>query len=199
MPLQDNMDPMALFTSRSVARHITLYDTADLTIRDAAGALVGDPTFRRALIDLLRDSPARAYRWEMPAITPQTADRPFEFALVDDPHLDRPARIDAFRAHLDGPGQTATFTNLGGDALLVVPTPRAEASHYTHLARFVRGAPDGQVHALWAEVGRVLGEQLTHRSRPLWLSTAGGGVPWLHVRFDDRPKYYAYRPYRQAR
>ncbi|MGI9175867.1 MAG: DUF6940 family protein [Rhodothermales bacterium] len=25
----------------------------------------------------------------------------------------------------------------------------------------------------------------------MWLSTAGGGVSWLHVRLDSRPKYYA--------
>jgi hypothetical protein len=29
-----------------------------------------------------------------------------------------------------------------------------------------------------------------------WLSTAGMGVPWLHVRLDDRPKDYGHRPYR---
>jgi hypothetical protein len=30
---------------------------------------------------------------------------------------------------------------------------------------------------------------------PVWLSTAGAGVAWLHVRLDDRPKYYSHRPY----
>ena len=32
--------------------------------------------------------------------------------------------------------------------------------------------------------------------KPLWLSTAGGGVAWLHLRIDSRPKYYSHRPYR---
>jgi hypothetical protein len=31
--------------------------------------------------------------------------------------------------------------------------------------------------------------------KPVWLSTAGAGVPWLHVRLDDRPKYCCFRPY----
>lgn len=35
-------------------------------------------------------------------------------------------------------------------------------------------------------------------TRPVWLSTAGAGVAWLHVRLDDRPKYYSYRPYTLA-
>jgi hypothetical protein len=35
-------------------------------------------------------------------------------------------------------------------------------------------------------------------AKPVWLSTAGGGVAWLHVRLDDRPKYYAHAPYRRV-
>jgi len=33
--------------------------------------------------------------------------------------------------------------------------------------------------------------------RPLWVSTSGLGVAWLHVRLDARPKYYQYTPYRE--
>ncbi len=33
-------------------------------------------------------------------------------------------------------------------------------------------------------------------SKPVWLSTAGAGVSWLHVRLDDKPKYYGHAPYR---
>ncbi len=35
--------------------------------------------------------------------------------------------------------------------------------------------------------------------RPIWLSTAGGGVAWLHVRLDSTPKYYGYAPYRDSK
>jgi hypothetical protein len=35
-------------------------------------------------------------------------------------------------------------------------------------------------------------------ARPLWLSTSGLGVAWLHVRLDSRPKYYSYAPYRRS-
>ena len=31
----------------------------------------------------------------------------------------------------------------------------------------------------------------------LWLSTAGLGVYWLHLRLDTRPKYYSFQPYRK--
>ena len=39
----------------------------------------------------------------------------------------------------------------------------------------------------------------TVNDKPTWLSTAGMGVAWLHVRLDQRPKYYAHRPYREDR
>ena len=48
-------------------------------------------------------------------------------------------------------------------------------------------------HALWRTVGEAVSERIT--DRPLWLSTAGGGVAWLHVRLDSRPKYYGHTPY----
>jgi hypothetical protein len=31
---------------------------------------------------------------------------------------------------------------------------------------------------------------------PVWLSTSGLGVYWLHVRLDTHPKYYQYQPYK---
>ena len=67
---------------------------------------------------------------------------------------------------------------------------------YGHLAAFVREAPREQVHALWARVGELVLERVSNV--PLWLSTAGGGVAWLHVRLDSRPKYYTHAPYRRA-
>jgi hypothetical protein len=68
---------------------------------------------------------------------------------------------------------------------------------YGHLAAFVRGAPAEQREALWRTVGDALSRRLG--AKPVWLSTAGAGVSWLHVRLDDRPKYYGHAPYRRER
>jgi hypothetical protein len=35
--------------------------------------------------------------------------------------------------------------------------------------------------------------------QPIWLSTAGMGVAWLHIRLDERPKYYSHKPYAVAK
>ena len=76
---------------------------------------------------------------------------------------------------------------------MIVPRQLAEPQAYGHLAAFVRQAPRRQVHALWQCLAATAKANLSRR--PTWISTAGGGVSWLHVRVEHSPKYYAYRPY----
>jgi hypothetical protein len=77
-----------------------------------------------------------------------------------------------------------------------VPCPRAKLEASTHLAAFVRAAPIEQVHELWRTLAVAIQGRLG--TSPIWLSTAGLGVHWLHVRLDSRPKYYRHRPYMVA-
>lgn len=156
-----------------------------------------DAEFRSWFIALLADSPFSAFRWETPPITTATANRPFEFVLLDSPELATKPDAKAFAKHFS----TATadgvieFPNLGKDAILVVPRPHGPHSAYGHLAAFIRQAPEPQRHALWELVSLAMQRRLG--TKPVWLSTAGAGVSWLHVRLDDRPKYYGYVPYRE--
>lgn len=54
--------------------------------------------------------------------------------------------------------------------------------------------------ALLAQVAAAIHARWTERpDAPLWVSTSGLGVPWLHVRLDDAPKYYTHRPFRDPR
>ena len=87
------------------------------------------------------------------------------------------------------------FANHGHDATLIAPCPRVSLSAYPHLAAFIREAPERQRHALWQGVGKALERRLD--GRPLWLSTAGLGVYWLHLRLDSHPKYYSFQAYRK--
>lgn len=179
------------------ARQFRLF-RADERLRyaDVAGLWRRDESFRSFFTALLSDAPFPAYRWETPPVIATMAERPFEFVLLDTPALARAPDPAAFADHFEpgdaGPSVVA-FDNLGRDAVLVVPCPRGPSSAYGHLAAFVRGAPAAQQHALWQTVGQVLEERLGRQ--PVWLSTAGMGVAWLHVRLDIRPKYYGFRPY----
>jgi hypothetical protein len=152
--------------------------------------------FRTAFSDVLAAAPFEAFRWETPAVTASDMQSAFEFVLTESPELLTAADPSPFAAHFRhaGSAPVVAFRNLGGDAQLLVPCPLAPETTYTHLASFVRTAPQAQRQALWIEVSRALGQRLGQQ--PVWLSTAGGGVAWLHVRLDDRPKYYVHRPYR---
>jgi hypothetical protein len=156
-----------------------------------------DKVFRQFFNDQLAGPPYyKAFRWETPPITMATLSRRFEFVLLDSPSLDRPVDAEAFAEHFSNSiDDIAWFPNIGGDATMIVPCPVGKLSMYGHLAAFASEAPLAQRDALWRSVGETLAAQLAHE--PLWLSTAGAGVSWLHVRIDRQPKYYGYAPYRK--
>lgn len=168
------------------------------TFREVVEAWRSDGAFRGWFNGVLAGVKFSAFRWETPPVTAANIDRPFEFVLLDSPGLAREPEPDAFKEHFGTKTSpdVVSFSNLGGDALMIVPRPIAATSAYGHLAAFVRGAPETQRLALWQAVGDAMARRLS--AKPVWLSTAGAGVSWLHVRLDDRPKYYGFRPYREA-
>jgi hypothetical protein len=165
------------------------------TFDDVISGLRGDPALGDALSRCVAGAPYAAVRWETPGVAAATASSPFEFVLVESRELLVPADPVPFRERFAGAVDgVVTFANLSGDATLVVPTPVGPLTAYPHLAAFTRHAPEAQQRALWRAVGEAMRARVG--ARKVWLSTAGAGVAWLHVRLDDRPKYYAHRPYR---
>lgn len=158
--------------------------------------LSDDKSFAAWYSSVLADYPADAFYWELPPLTRAVMDCPAEFVLVDAPSLaglepDGSPFADRFS---DGGEDIAVFPNLGRDATMIVPAPRGATSAYPHIAKFLREAPGDQIGSLWRRTSRVLKDTLS--DQPVWLSTAGGGVAWLHLRIDSRPKYYSHLPYR---
>lgn len=155
-------------------------------------ALGDDASARAALNDVLRAAPWPAYLWETPVLAPDDDATLSEMALTPRPALLRASDPAPFAAAFRGVSPVVTFANLGGDAVLVAPHP-AHAGDAPHLAAFVRSAPPAVVDALWIAVARAAAACRA----PVWLSTSGLAVPWLHVRLDRTPKYYAHRAYAQ--
>lgn len=161
-----------------------------------------DKDFRVLTTRILHDSPYSAFFWETPSLTPTSLHHPWEFVLIDAPMLAKASpNPQPFAAYLErGDDAIQVFANLGGDAVLIAPRALGPLPTYTHLANFVRQAPLKQVEALWQVLGNTLqtliGDNLNSRTAPLWVSTSGLGVYWLHLRLDDYPKYYTHHPYR---
>lgn len=179
--------------------HHQLYQNdRQLTFEEVANLWADSQSFREFYIQILRDSPYAAFFWEAPPVTKDTFNRPYEFVLVESGMLARVGpEPNTFAEHFEKPSTyegIIAFSNLGGDARLVVPKPLGDHSIYPHLANFVRNAPESQVHELFRAVSENLQKRLS--SQPVWLSTAGMGVFWVHVRLDSRPKYYRHQPYK---
>ena len=169
------------------------------TCRDVYGLLQRSRQFRNCVIESLAAVPFQGFFWECMPVTTAQLQREFECVVVNAPVLLRPPDSQAFSQYfhgIDHDCSVVVFSNLGKDASLVVPTPAGPDTWYGHLGQFIRNADPAQVHELWRRVGA---EMLGSVDRnPLWLSTSGAGISWLHMRLDTFPKYYMYKPYRNA-
>jgi hypothetical protein len=193
MTWRDQQEPLNDATG---FRFELLLDDRPASVEDVVRSWRSDAAFREYFSTLLTDVPYTAFRWETPAVTSSTLSKPFEFVVLDSPGLERRVEPHVFDEHFRGTMATVvSFANLSGDAVMVVPRPLDKSSSYGHLAAFLRKAPDFQRQTLWQLVGDAMSERIG--AKPVWLSTAGAGVSWLHVRLDDRPKYYGYEPYRR--
>ncbi len=174
---------------------IKLYQNEEpLTFSVFFRLLQDDHDFAGWYTELLKSSPFTSYFWEHPPLTTSNFACGAEFVMIDAPVLEsmRP-NTEAFRSHFAGE-DIVTFRNLGGDAMLIVPSPADSSPGHAHLATFLHEAPDSQVRALWRSVGQTICKSLT--DKPIWLSTSGLGIAWLHIRLDSSPKYYQHQPYK---
>lgn len=150
---------------------------------------------------MLQEVPFQAYFWETPSVTFSTLQNSFEFIVQNAKGLANVrAEYSPFSQYLsphENTNTVMTFPNLGKDAMLVVPCKNGNPDDYASIATFVRNAPKEQVHELWKAVGQTALVEISKEQGPIWVSTAGSGVYWLHVRLGTSPKYYTYAPYRK--
>ena len=125
----------------------------------------------------------------------QSLDAPFECVLLDargrlaSRNPDASAFGSNFSACSSG---VAVFPNLDGDATLVVPCSIQDSNGNQTIATFLRKTDDrGRQLNFWKRTAEAIVSELSKQPKsPLWVSTDGRGVPWLHVRLDMTPKYF---------
>lgn len=125
----------------------------------------------------------------------------FEFMIIKAPELDY-LQLDqnSFQNKFILNEKVISFNNLGGDASLIVPCPnKNESNEYMrNIHTFITHASDDLIELLWKKVAEVMIQRLEDNiDQPIWLSTCGNGVYWLHVRLDSYPKYYSWVPYKK--
>ncbi len=172
---------------------------SQLSFRELFALLKRSADFAIWYSELVASCEFEAFFWELPPLTADTIGNGAEFVVIESVALSRlrpdPAPFQSQFSRQPG-SDVIEFPNLGGDALLVVPTQIGSADSYPHLGAFLRFAPRGQIVALWRATANVVDANLG--ITPRWLSTAGLGVAWLHLRLDTRPKYYNFLPYKEA-
>lgn len=186
---------------QTISTGVTMYQVSDgehrLNFKDVFSLWQSSGDFRKFYIDILSKNPYKGYFWEVKPYHQENINDPFEFVLVDSKVLPGLKANDAsFSKYFKENKLVVSFPNLGNDAELIVPAALSEKENYAHLAKFVRNAPEDQVDEFWKTVGEKAMNSIG--DRPKWLSTAGLGVYWLHVRIDTRPKYYRYQAYKQV-
>lgn len=151
--------------------------------------------FRTFYNNILINCGFAAFFWENKPLTNEKLNNDYECNLVNSQFLaDQSPDSETFRNYFDSDKEVVTFKNLGKDADLIVPVPKNEVGCYTHIGAFVRCKNRNQIDAFWKTVAnetlRITG------NKPVWLSTSGSGVYWLHARIDTYPKYYQTEEYK---
>jgi hypothetical protein len=169
----------------------------ELSIKKWLLLLKNSEAFRKWYNSRLADTDYAAFFWENPPFGDSILDQSYECNIIDSPFLsEKDPAPETFQNYFEEDKEIVTFPNLGRDALLLVPTPRKEASVYTHIGEFVRRADWSQIDRLWQKTAYETMKAIS--STPKWLSTSGLGVFWLHIRIDRYPKYYQTAEYKQT-
>lgn len=159
--------------------------------------------FWREVTEAMVSSPFKdGFYFETPGLTLETAtQRSFEAMLVQAEPFETEDRgpfsqfILSAAAERDG---VVSFASIGNAGTLVSPHP-VDGHDYGHLLSFLSSADEEQIDALWRHVRTEWHKRLIgNPDTPLYVSTSGKGVAYLHVRLFNVPRYYSWQPYKDG-
>lgn len=185
------------FPSATTTQFFLYYEEERMTNFDFIQNLEESEQFREFFTQTLTSVEYNGAFFETKPMKNSQIHSELEFVLVESTEVSNiqadPNPFD-YHFYLCGNTEVRAFQNLGGDATLIAPCPNER--NYGHLLQFLREGPEEQISELWRMVGYELNIRLSSNS-PVWLSTSGLGVSWLHVRICDSPKYYSFSEYKK--
>lgn len=161
-----------------------------ISFNKAMNQLQYNKVFRDEFIKVLKNSDFDGYFLEV-----APSNRLFEFTLVNAPvfkNITADPRPFEDKFKKCNNKDVISFMNLSKTSRLIVPCPKKHDNTYTHIGNFIRNASDKQIHSLLKQIPI----EVKKCKKPIWLSTSGLGVYWLHIRLDPTPKYYTTKKYK---
>lgn len=202
-----------ILTENTISTNITIYSIFKDTDTDISSIvhwnefvylLIYSYAFRETLITALRNIHFPAFFWEFNPVSPASSEHlQVQFAVIHCKALENvEVESSSFKEHIRQAKErgmsTAVFSNFAGDSELIIPVANTGGEFLSHIASFINHAPDEIIHEFLIKVGERIEQKLSNKMEksPLWLSTSGLGVYYLHMRIDPRPKYYNYEPFK---
>lgn len=159
--------------------------------------LWNDKNFVDVFIEPMKNVNYDAYLFETTPVSIDNLDIEFEYVLIKSDSLSK-IKSDPvpFSEYLNKCNKNITvFKNPSGDTTLIVPCIKDKIEIYAHIAKFIRNAPNNQIYDLFKMISKKI-KKLLGKNKVVYLSTHGLGVYWLHVRLDQKPKYYRHQEYK---
>lgn len=114
----------------------------------------------------------------------------FEESFRINKKLPREQNFEIFQSYINKSKSkyVTSFLNLSKDTLLVIPMPRKH-KNYATLKDFCDNSSITQKKYFWKKVSQLV-KKIIKNEKYIWISTHGLGVPYMHIRISNKPKYY---------
>ncbi len=158
--------------------------------------LATNENFRNDIINIFKESNFKYAYWEFPPYYNVTSQNLAEFSLIKSSSFGN-ANSKSFEEHFKGKldNDIVSFYNLSGDTKLVtINSTDLKNQTFCHIMEFMLHALHKTKHELLTKIGEEM-LKFTNSKNKIYLSTHGHGVPWLHIRICNKPKYYTNSAY----
>lgn len=170
----------------------------NLTFKQVFEVMENDPlTFHNYLKDEVLKTGYKAVYLEFPKLNTKNLNNKFECVILEAIELiNSNPNPQAFGISCSD--LVICTRNKSKDAELIIPNLNS-SNNYAHLFLFLdpencQPPENNLYYYFWKSAAIVIKEQI-NCNKNIWISTSGLGIPWLHLRISEIPKYYRFQKY----
>lgn len=153
--------------------------------------LKNNEIFRNDIINIFMECEHDNVYWEFPPFFLETKQNVAKFAIIKCGNFGK-SNSASFKNFLNNKkdNEIVIFKNLSGDTdLITINSVDPENPNFCHIMKFMKNSSHKNKHQLLKTIGKEM-LKYSNNIDPIYLSTHGHGVPWLHVRISKFRKYY---------